>query len=560
MLILKNILFKQANLLLVIEAGKEACEEISFRFVKNGSTEEIREVSANFIEQDERNIYLRINFIIGLNEQKIELFSEGLWSLEARNLSGEKIEIIQDCSDLQAENTEIPQGIIALRKEQERELADFNFLASKLYYHNRSDFLDVRMLANKNSLALLIGNEKSKGYSFKKREKKWHEALKHPRKIFVRIAMKLIFMQFLVWQKLCKVKRQKVLFTSDSRTKIGGNEQFVYEQLQRHHEVKSAFVYPRKIKSPFSFRYLFVLPFELATSKVIVVDDYQQAIFEVPYRKEQEIVQLWHATGAFKTFGFSRLGKAHGPSLHSKGNRVYTHAFVSSDFVKPFYAEAFGILENKVISLGVARDDDFFDELRLQAQKEKVQKEIPAINGKRVVLIAPTFRGDLTTEVYYPTESVLNFEQLYEYGEANNTIFLLKLHPYIAEKPIIPAPFNERVIDCSNYREVNDLLVVADLLVTDYSSVVFNYATFERPMIFYAYDLEEYVSERDFYVNFEDFTPGEIVRNMDELLRALSVSEMNLVKVREFKNKYYEHQDNEASKRIAEFVLELTRA
>ena len=79
-------------------------------------------------------------------------------------------------------------------------------------------------------------------------------------------------------------------------------------------------------------------------------------------KKDIEVIQLWHACGAFKTFGFSRMGKVGGPSSKSRNHKNYTKAIVSSESIKKNYAEAFGISEDKVVATGVPRTDIFFDE------------------------------------------------------------------------------------------------------------------------------------------------------------------------------------------------------
>jgi CDP-ribitol ribitolphosphotransferase len=99
---------------------------------------------------------------------------------------------------------------------------------------------------------------------------------------------------------------------------------------------------------------------------------------------------------------------------------------------------------------------------------------------------------------------------------------------------------------------------VVDLLITDYSSIVFEFSTLGRPMLFFAYDLEEYVAERDFYVPFEQFVPGRIVRTFDELLDAIRRDDYEQEKVDTFARRHFAHLDGSSTDRVIdELVLDL---
>ncbi|RZH89558.1 CDP-glycerol glycerophosphotransferase family protein, partial [Staphylococcus aureus] len=116
-------------------------------------------------------------------------------------------------------------------------------------------------------------------------------------------------------------------------------------------------------------------------------------IYKVVFRRSQEVIQVWHDVGAFKTVGFSRTGKKGEPFIDSLTHRSYTKAYVSSETDIPFYAEAFGIKEKNVVPTGVPRTDVLFDEAYATQIKQEMEDELPIIKGKKVILFAPTFRG-----------------------------------------------------------------------------------------------------------------------------------------------------------------------
>jgi CDP-ribitol ribitolphosphotransferase len=102
--------------------------------------------------------------------------------------------------------------------------------------------------------------------------------------------------------------------------------------------------------------------------------------------------------------------------------------------------------------------------------------------------------------------------------------------------------------------ETNDLLFAVDLLVTDYSSIVYEYSILGRPMLFFAYDLDDYVASRDFYEPFESFVPGRIVHTFDELLDAIRREDYQLEKVGPFARRHFDHLDGGSTDRVIDLI------
>ncbi len=95
------------------------------------------------------------------------------------------------------------------------------------------------------------------------------------------------------------------------------------------------------------------------------------------------------------------------------------------------------------------------------------------------------------------------------------------MHPFVKNRLNIADKHKQYFVDVSDFREVNDILFITDLLISDYSSLIYEYAVFKKPMIFYAFDLEDYITTRDFYEPYESFVPGKIVQSFDALMDAL---------------------------------------
>lgn len=369
-------------------------------------------------------------------------------------------------------------------------------------------------------------------------------------KRFKREVFQMLYKAF----SLLPIKKNQISILSDSRKTLSDNFQFVYDELQKRKDYDYYFLLKPSVKTRKRYIEIIQLAYNIARSKVVLIDDFYPMIYPLKIRKGADLIQIWHAVGAFKTFGFSRVGKPGGPKPTSLAHRNYTKAIVSSKYVAPFYAEGFGISEDKVIATGVPRTDVFFDEAYKQKKVQEVYETYPEFEGKRITLYAPTFRGHGQSSAKFPKKQ-LDLDRIYE-GLGENDLFLIKLHPFVKKKLAIPVEYRDKILDLTKYPSVNNLLFVTDVLITDYSSVCFEYALLNKPMIFYCFDLEEYISSRDFYVPYEEFTPGEIVRNTDELMTVLQQKlEHPEVDYTEFTSKFFDDLDGKSTERVADLVI-----
>ncbi|HDF7055258.1 TPA: CDP-glycerol glycerophosphotransferase family protein [Staphylococcus aureus] len=347
-------------------------------------------------------------------------------------------------------------------------------------------------------------------------------------------------------------KGNTVLFTSDSRPTMSGNFEYIYNEMLRQNLDKKYdihTVFKANITDRRGIIDKFRLPYLLGKADYIFVDDFHPLIYTVRFRRSQEVIQVWHAVGAFKTVGFSRTGKKGGPFIDSLNHRSYTKAYVSSETDIPFYAEAFGIKEKNVVPTGVPRTDVLFDEAYATQIKQEMEDELPIIKGKKVILFAPTFRGSGHGTAHYPFFKI-DFERLARYCEKNNAVVLFKMHPFVKNRLNIADKHKQYFVDVSDFREVNDILFITDLLISDYSSLIYEYAVFKKPMIFYAFDLEDYITTRDFYEPYESFVPGKIVQSFDVLMDALDNEDYEGEKVIPFLDKHFKYQDGRSSERL----------
>lgn len=292
-----------------------------------------------------------------------------------------------------------------------------------------------------------------------------------------------------------------------------------------------------------------IKPFHMATSEFILLDNIFLPMAYMKFPKRVSLVQLWHGTGTIKKFGQDvNTGKL--KSLEKRANARLTHLIVNSENSKKEYAQAFGVAEDKVFVLGLPRTDLFFHPEGILARQKKFYKQFPKLVGKRLVLYAPTFRDSERTH----PKLALDLQEMCR-SLPEDYVFLLRLHPFVMEayKKEVPldSQIAERVISVSSYADINTLLLVSELLITDYSSIIFEYCLREKPMIFYAYDLEEFSDRgRGFYKPYKEYVPGPVVNNTQAVIQVLERNQFDMEKVRAFVKENYAFLDGGAAERL----------
>ncbi|MBT2698214.1 CDP-glycerol glycerophosphotransferase family protein [Bacillus sp. ISL-40] len=369
-------------------------------------------------------------------------------------------------------------------------------------------------------------------------------------RFFRKVIFRLLYLLFCTFP----LHKKKILFASDSRSDLSGNFEFVYQELKRKNlDYQYHFILKESTRAYKTYWEMVRLAFHLATAKFILLDDFYPMVYPLKIRKGADLIQLWHAVGAFKTFGYSRVGLPGGPDPHSLNHRNYTKVIVSSKNVAKHYAEGFGISENRVFATGIPRTDVFFDQAYQVKVKEELYRGYPILSEKKVIMFAPTFRGDGQQSAYYPKD-YLDLEKLY-HALHDEYVFLFKMHPFVKDYWQIPAEYNDFFFDISHYREINDLLFISDLLITDYSSVCFEFALLNKPMIFYSPDVEEYIATRDFYYKYDSFIPGPLARTLDELIETIQNKDFKMEKIETFVDYFFDHTDGKSSNRVVDQLI-----
>jgi CDP-glycerol glycerophosphotransferase (TagB/SpsB family) len=295
----------------------------------------------------------------------------------------------------------------------------------------------------------------------------------------------------------------------------------------------------------------------IASSAVTVVDDYFFPLYPITRRPGTTVIQAWHACGAFKRFGYSLADRSFGAD-ETVLRRVRIHAnydtcLVSSMTVAPHYAEAFGQpLERFRSDLGIPRTDVLFGPERIARVVAAVRHRYAIPADRRVVLYAPTFRGDSVGAAR--ADGLPDWRLLRDRLGADH-ILLVRLHPFVRDALVIDRELDGFVTDVSGHADINELLHVADVLVTDYSSVIFEYALLARPMVFYAPDLDAYERERGFYFDYRSGVPGPVTDTSEGLAAAIRDPAPDLERVAAFARRSFDVADGAATERALRTLI-----
>ena len=358
------------------------------------------------------------------------------------------------------------------------------------------------------------------------------------------------------------LKEKKAIFLESQLPALSDSLQVLYDRLEAEggwelhiHCLRESFV----DKGTF-IRLAMKCLEDMADAEYVFLCDASRVVSCIHPRWETVITQLWHGCGAFKKFGMSTAELIFGGSRRDYEKYPYyknlDYVTVSSPEVAWAYEEAMSLKpgSGQIQPIGISRTDVFFQEEFLKRARQKLLDMIPEAEGKRVLLYAPTFRGNVSEAV---APDALDLEEMAE-ELGDQYLLLIKHHPVIRKRPEIPDGAGKFAVDVTESMEIEELLCTCDLCISDYSSLIFEYSLFERPLVFFAYDLEEYGDWRGFYYDYDELTPGPVVRTTGEVIQYIRETEKEFdpERIRAFRNKFMSACDGHATDRLIELVTE----
>lgn len=220
------------------------------------------------------------------------------------------------------------------------------------------------------------------------------------------------------------------------------------------------------------------------------------------------------------------LNTWHGASLNYVGNAVsgrkdfhfehINYFCYNGEYEREFIKRDFNVLDEALIPTGYPRNDALYEATEEKKQKLRSQLSVP--EGKKVILYAPTWRESDDNGKSFKLVPPIDWKK-WERTLGEEYVLFLRTHPYTTE--LMNVSFNSFVRDYTNYPNVNDLLIVADVLISDYSCIQLDYSILARPQICFGYDYDEYKEHRGFYFDMEKTMPNGVMRNEDMVLNHL---------------------------------------
>ncbi len=285
--------------------------------------------------------------------------------------------------------------------------------------------------------------------------------------------------------------------------------------------------------------------YHIATSRVIVVDGYSIAVSVLNHKREQSIVQLWHALNIVKKFGYQALDKPWGhKSSTAKAlcmHRNYTHIIACSEKSAEVLAECFNASKEKMVLLPLPRIDYI---LKTPEKRQEIAAKYPHVSEKPILLYAPTFRGE-RVDLSWIGKAV-------DFDKYN---VVVKLHP--SDKHGLDPDVDSRVI-CDESFTSFEWMKICDGIITDYSGMGFEAMLLKKKVYFYLYDYEDYSRNNGLNLDLFSEKVSAVTTQSAQTLKSLLESEYDYSLCEAYVEKYLSVGTENCSERLAGFIKGLT--
>lgn len=325
---------------------------------------------------------------------------------------------------------------------------------------------------------------------------------------------------------LFPMKQNQIFFSSYEGKQYSCNPKVIFEAICRDPEFKDfrfvweindkskhAFIHNKNTKfcrhNSFSYFYM------ILTSKYIITNTGITA--RIPLRKSQISINTWHGGGAYKRVGHAIHSDISGDLKELDIASAQTTYFLSSSRIFTNVMEdSIQMPKDRFIPTGMPRNDIFFDARRCTILREKIINEYKLDNGCFLILYAPTYRGAVGKNTFnFDLVPLYHLREVAEKRFGRRAVLMIRTHYYSDEKTEY-----ENALSVSDYPDMQELLVAADLLVTDYSSSIWDFGLSGKPCILYTPDIEEYDLERGFYT-FPSTWPGILCETESRVIEAI---------------------------------------
>ncbi|AKG73447.1 CDP-glycerol glycerophosphotransferase family protein [Salinicoccus halodurans] len=370
---------------------------------------------------------------------------------------------------------------------------------------------------------------------------------------------------FALCGRTVKKDQSLIMFESFLGKQYSDNPRALYEYMSAHHpEYTLIWSADRNSTHLFEERNIpyvkrFSLPWMIHMNKATLWITNSRLPLWIPKPHGTTYLQTWHGT-PLKKLGRD-IETVHMPGTDTESyRRNFTKEASKWDYlISPnrysteIFRRAFGF-DKTVLETGYPRNDFLFSGSDPKAA-ENIKEALGLPQDKKIILYAPTWRDDsFHARGRYKFDLQFDTEKMYR-ELSDDYIIILRMH-YLVSENLDLKQYNGFLYDFSKHEDIRDLYVISDMLVTDYSSVFFDYATLGRPMIFYTYDIDQYRDKlRGFYFDFEANAPGPLVKTTDNLIEEIKHPDQSKFDLEAFRERFSYLEDGAASQRVMEDVV-----
>ena len=393
------------------------------------------------------------------------------------------------------------------------------------------------------------------------------------RKGIYHLVKQIVVLFYYLMCNLCPVKQNRIVFDSSLGKSYSGNPKHIYEYLMANgydlnwdciwfyeNEKYNIPGMSRQVRYG-RLRYLYYM----ATAKVWVFDTRQPEF--LLRRKGTYYIQTWHGTPLKKlALDMDRMDMGGSTDIENYHEQFrvtckdWDYLVSQNKFSTDIFRSCFAFKDRPILQIGYPRNDILINDnspTKIREYKEKLGLPL----DKKIILYAPTWRDNEYSEKgKYKFASKLDFDKAKE-ALSDEYIFIVKYHYLVSDK-IDWTPYKGFVYTFDETKDIAWLYLVSDMLITDYSSVMFDYSILNRPMLFFAYDLEDYKENlRGFYFDFVNDIPGPISRDTDQLIK--DIKEYNeeswKEKYKNYHDKFNGIDDGHASQKVIDVIKKVSR-
>ncbi|MGJ5702126.1 bifunctional glycosyltransferase/CDP-glycerol:glycerophosphate glycerophosphotransferase [Staphylococcus equorum] len=281
-------------------------------------------------------------------------------------------------------------------------------------------------------------------------------------------------------------------------------------------------------------------------------------------KDNQKYIQTWHGTPLKRLANDMKVVRMPGTTtpqykrnFHMETSR-WDYLVSPNHYSSEIFESAFWMDEERVLEIGYPRNDLLVTHANDEELISKIRENVNIPEGKKVLMYAPTWRDDeFIKKGQYLFELKINLENLYE-SIGDEYVILLRMH-YLISNAIDLSGYENFAIDVSDYDDISELYLITDALITDYSSVMFDFGILKRPQFFFAYDIEKYDKDlRGFYLDYVNDLPGPIFEDPFDLADSLKdvdlIKESYQDKIDEFYERFCSLEHGESSRYIGELI------